>query len=303
MEILFFAVFVYFSYLIYVDSYFKGKKFKDIKLRVQQHIDSCNDLNAHIKELRNIYSDIKSYDHGNGDLSDSSNYKFKRKYWGDNIKHRQTHNCSASVCKNASDQPFKYLCKYFDVKVSDEILCNTEFLLNNFSAAEEGKALLLKERKFIVDSISSFIPPLIWRFKKQRLVDSMGFEYIDLSGVYFPMYTFQYVSPGGNSSMRVDIRLDVDNLNKFVGYLSDLLEFKKSVAGQRALMTSALREKIKIRDGFKCRACGVSASEERNLLLEIDHIIPLSKGGVTSEDNLQVLCWRCNRSKGAKLSH
>ena len=34
---------------------------------------------------------------------------------------------------------------------------------------------------------------------------------------------------------------------------------------------------------------------------EIDHIIPVSKGGLTTEDNLQTLCWRCNRSKGNKM--
>ena len=45
-----------------------------------------------------------------------------------------------------------------------------------------------------------------------------------------------------------------------------------------------------------------SLSKEPNLLLEIDHILPVSKGGLTTEDNLQTLCWRCNRSKGAKIS-
>ena len=38
-----------------------------------------------------------------------------------------------------------------------------------------------------------------------------------------------------------------------------------------------------------------------NLLLEVDHIIPIIKGGLTKEDNLQTLCWKCNRSKGAKI--
>ncbi|HJB68761.1 MAG TPA: HNH endonuclease [Candidatus Fournierella excrementigallinarum] len=36
-------------------------------------------------------------------------------------------------------------------------------------------------------------------------------------------------------------------------------------------------------------------------MLEIDHIIPVSKGGRTEEDNLQTLCWKCNRSKGDKI--
>ncbi|MBN8649962.1 MAG: HNH endonuclease [Cytophagales bacterium] len=68
-------------------------------------------------------------------------------------------------------------------------------------------------------------------------------------------------------------------------------------------MTSTLREKIKSRDNFCCKKCSLSIREEKNLLLEIDHIIPLSKGGITSEDNLQTLCWRCNRTKGATIEN
>jgi 5-methylcytosine-specific restriction endonuclease McrA len=33
--------------------------------------------------------------------------------------------------------------------------------------------------------------------------------------------------------------------------------------------------------------------------LTVDHIIPLSSGGFTVESNLQVLCRRCNSSKGS----
>ena len=35
--------------------------------------------------------------------------------------------------------------------------------------------------------------------------------------------------------------------------------------------------------------------------LEIDHIIPVSKGGKTTPDNLQVLCSKCNRRKSNKI--
>jgi 5-methylcytosine-specific restriction endonuclease McrA len=67
-------------------------------------------------------------------------------------------------------------------------------------------------------------------------------------------------------------------------------------------MTTKLREQIKERDNYTCKSCDISTHTERNLLLEIDHIMPLSKGGITSESNLQTLCWRCNRSKGAKVA-
>ena len=35
--------------------------------------------------------------------------------------------------------------------------------------------------------------------------------------------------------------------------------------------------------------------------MEFDHIIPLSKGGKTELKNLQILCRKCNRSKGNKI--
>jgi hypothetical protein len=97
------------------------------------------------------------------------------------------------------------------------------------------------------------------------------------------------------------VKLDIQNLDRFIAYLSELVKFKSSIAGQRALMTSSLREKIKSRDGYTCRICSLSINDERNLLLEIDHIIPLSRGGITEEKNLQTLCWKCNRAKGAKI--
>lgn len=46
------------------------------------------------------------------------------------------------------------------------------------------------------------------------------------------------------------------------------------------------------RDVYCCRSCG------SNLYPEIDHIIPLSRGGTNHPDNLQVLCRGCNAQKG-----
>jgi 5-methylcytosine-specific restriction endonuclease McrA len=49
------------------------------------------------------------------------------------------------------------------------------------------------------------------------------------------------------------------------------------------------------RDNGRCAKCG---SQEK---LEYDHIIPISKGGSNTARNIQLLCERCNRSKGANI--
>jgi hypothetical protein len=288
-------------YQIYSYSYFNSYPFNEIKESIKEYTKNCNELNSHIESLKRSYINIKSYDYGKSSLTDNSNYNFKRKEWSNHFKNSQIYNCSLSVCKNANDQPFKYICKYFNITANEETLSHIENTLNNFAAAEQGKFLLQKERDKILNKISDNIPYLIRLFSKERLIRELGFEYIDLTDLYFPVYTFQYVSAGGNSSAKVDVKLDIDNLDRFVNYLKDLVKFKKSVQGQRALMTSSLRDKIKQRDKYKCQICKISTNDEPNLLLEIDHIIPLSKGGITSEDNLQTLCWKCNRKKGSKI--
>jgi hypothetical protein len=48
------------------------------------------------------------------------------------------------------------------------------------------------------------------------------------------------------------------------------------------------------RDQFTCRLCGASGLGTRP---EVDHIVPKSKGGTDSLDNLQTLCFNCNRGK------
>ena len=285
----------------YVSLYFRRKKFRRVKASIAEHTRNCNQLNDHIEGLKSTFVEVGHFDYGESSLQDTSNFKMKRRNWKSETTTKRVYKCCASVCKNAHDQPFKYLCKYFGIKTNESSLVALEQTLNNFSASEQGKVLLHNERDLIVSKIHKSIPSLIMLFHRQRVIRELGFNPIDLSDLYFPVYRFQYISPGGNSSFRSDIKLDIRALDRFVIYLGNLVSFRKSIEGQRALMTSALRESIKIRDNFTCRICNLSTEIEKHLLLEIDHIFPLSKGGITSEENLQTLCWKCNRSKGAKL--
>ena len=55
-----------------------------------------------------------------------------------------------------------------------------------------------------------------------------------------------------------------------------------------------LRHEVFKRDGYRCRECGASKDETS---LEIDHIVPVARGGTNNIDNLQTLCRECNRMK------
>jgi hypothetical protein len=64
--------------------------------------------------------------------------------------------------------------------------------------------------------------------------------------------------------------------------------------------SSRTRYLVLKRDGYRCVMCGATATEGAKL--QVDHILPKSKGGKAVLDNLQTLCDRCNRGKGADLS-
>lgn len=58
-----------------------------------------------------------------------------------------------------------------------------------------------------------------------------------------------------------------------------------------------LRYKILTRDNYSCKKCGSSPAKDSKVKLHIDHIIPWSKGGETSIENLETLCDKCNLGK------
>lgn len=56
-----------------------------------------------------------------------------------------------------------------------------------------------------------------------------------------------------------------------------------------------LRDQILIRDCYTCQACRrVDANG-----MEVDHKVPLSKGGTDDPDNLQCLCVECHERKSS----
>lgn len=60
------------------------------------------------------------------------------------------------------------------------------------------------------------------------------------------------------------------------------------------------RNKVLQRDGNRCKACNVKVQRKdiyAENAAELDHIVPLSKGGAHTYSNIQTLCRKCNAEK------
>lgn len=56
------------------------------------------------------------------------------------------------------------------------------------------------------------------------------------------------------------------------------------------------RARLRAAQGGKCKYCGVRL---QSAYMEVDHKVPLSRGGSNERRNLQLLCGPCNRRKGS----
>ena len=89
--------------------------------------------------------------------------------------------------------------------------------------------------------------------------------------------------------------LDLSAFADFVDFaVQEKPSFEDRLANRR--VPDIIRAAVLVRDGGRCRRC------RRAIQLEMDHIVPVSKGGQTEESNLQTLCRRCNRAKSRKLA-
>ena len=74
-------------------------------------------------------------------------------------------------------------------------------------------------------------------------------------------------------------------------------EASNGVSGKRFSTVFTLKDWEEIKESFENK-CAICNCDEK---LTIDHIIPLSKGGKHSKENIQPLCHECNSGKKDKL--
>ena len=206
----------------------------------------------------------------------------------------QRYECSSSIVSNASNNAVKYLIKYSNITNSKECLEDIDFCINYMELLNE----LCANMKKLQANMEMQLPVIIRLFtKKEKLPYTICSVNYEIAKIKRPEFCFSYVSPAGRSGRSCTIKATPELLKNVwaeIGYKLSKTEHSKT---QRNAMTNDLREAIKKRDNYTCCLCGNSIFKEPNLLLEVDHIIPVSKGGRTEAGNLQTLCWRCNRAK------
>lgn len=65
----------------------------------------------------------------------------------------------------------------------------------------------------------------------------------------------------------------------------------------RKSISKKMRFEVLKRDKFTCQYCGKQAPD---VVLQIDHIVPVAKGGNNDITNLITSCWDCNIGKGCR---
>lgn len=182
------------------------------------------------------------------------------------------YNCSRQLASNFTYDQYRlnYLQKYFGFVINDETIGH----LNSVY-------ILLKKFDGLIGNDS---------------------ELKEYQQSLFPVFKMQYVSSAGRNSYCSEFTFDTVNVRALIYEVRQILNRQSSKKVQRSKMTNELRESILRRDNWTCQICGNSIFKEPNLLLEVDHIIPIARGGKTEPNNLQTLCWRCNRKKSDGFS-
>lgn len=208
---------------------------------------------------------------------------------------------SAAVFASAENNPLEYIVKYFypSKRLYPKQIRKLYRLVEELETLRDAKQII-ENYKAEYQQYLGDVPRFVMENDEAGFYSRLGFATIDES-VLTVEYKFSYTSGGGMAQRSFTVPMTEETIAELIKVLESKLTATAFAKEQRTLMTKKLREFIKTRDNFTCCNCGNSVYIEPNLLLEIDHIIPVAKGGRTVEDNLQTLCWKCNRAKSDKI--
>ena len=279
--------------------YYQSDDFIKIKQTCEALMSSQRDFNEYIKEKVQSISLLFGTRVVRNETVNDDEYNYVRQYKKTITPF--TAEVSAQVFASAENNPLEYVVKYFypNKKSYPEQIKKLYHLVEELETLRDAKQIIENYKKEYQQYLGD-VPRFIMQNDESGFYSRLGFADIS-EDVLTVEYKFSYTSGGGLAQRSFTVPMTEDTIAELIKTLESKLTASAFAKEQRNLMTKKLREYIKTRDHFSCCNCGNSTQSEPNLLLEIDHIIPVSKGGYTVESNLQTLCWRCNRSKSDKI--
>ena len=279
--------------------YYNSESFLKIKKTCETLMNTQKEFNEYITEKVNSLSRLFGTRVVRNDTINDDEYQYVRPYQKTITPF--TAEVSAAVFASAENSPLDYVVKNFypNKELYPEQIQKLRLLIEELETLKEAKQIIDNYKKEYQKYLGD-VPDYVMANDEAGFYSRLGFANIDES-VLTVEYKFSYTSGGGMAKRTFTVPMTEETIIELIQTLEGKLSAGAFTKEQRALMTNKLREYIKHRDNFTCRNCGNSVYIEPNLLLEIDHIIPVSKGGCTTEDNLQTLCWKCNRAKSNKV--
>lgn len=282
-----------------ISDYYASDDFAKIKETCDNLTQSRKDFNEYIEEKAESISKLFGTRVSRNETETNDEYNYVRAYKKSITPF--TAEVSSTVFGSAENNPMDYVIKYFYPNKSQykSQIEKLQLLIEELETLKEAKEIIENYKKDYDEYIQN-VPEFVLKNDEDGFYKRLGLAVID-EAVLNVEYKFAYTSDGGMAQRSFTVPMNEENITELINRLESKLTTQALAKEQRALMTSKLRTQIKERDNYTCCQCGNSTHAEPNLLLEIDHIIPIAKGGLTKEDNLQTLCWKCNRSKGSKL--
>jgi diadenosine tetraphosphate (Ap4A) HIT family hydrolase/5-methylcytosine-specific restriction endonuclease McrA len=106
------------------------------------------------------------------------------------------------------------------------------------------------------------------------------------------LYTLNGFEELDDHQVQILIALCQEKLDAYVARRGDRMWQHRKLA--EGYIPGTLRYEVLKRARFRCELCGISAEVKA---LEVDHIVPRSKGGEDDIANFQALCYSCNAMK------
>lgn len=279
--------------------YYESPSFLKIKETCEVLMSTQREFNEYITEKVQSISQLFGTRVIRNETINDDEYNYIRPY--KKVITPFTAEVSAAVFASAENNPLEYVVKYFypNKKAYPEQIQKLYHLVEELETLREAKQII-ENYKVEYQQYLGDVPDFIMEDDETGFYSRLGFANVD-ERVLTVEYKFSYTSGGGMAQRSFTVPMTEETIVELIKVLESKLTSSAFAKEQRNLMTKKLREFIKNRDNFTCCNCGNSTHIEPNLLLEIDHIIPVAKGGCTVEDNLQTLCWKCNRSKSDKI--